>query len=99
MLRKIIVTTGTRILNAVFNMIILVSITKNIGSEGLGIIGLIMVAITIVQLSVDLVAGGSLVYFASRANIGQLLIPAYAFIFIVIFFISNFFQPVAILLY
>jgi len=86
MLRKIIGTTGTRILNAVFNMIILVLITKNIGSEGLGIIGLIMIAITIVQLSVDLVAGGSLVYFASRANIGQLLIPAYTFVFIVIFF-------------
>ena len=65
-------------------MIILVLITNYIGSEGLGIIALIMVAITIVQLSVDLIAGGSLVYFASRANIGQLLFPAYAFVFIVI---------------
>lgn len=87
MLRRIIGTTGTRILNAVFNIIILVLITNKIGSEGLGIIGLILVDITIIQLSVDLVAGSSLVYFASRANIAQLLVPAYIFvIFILIFY-------------
>ena len=80
MLKKIIGTTGTRILNAVFNLIILVLITNKIGNEGLGIIGLILVDITIIQLSVDLVAGSSLVYFASRANLGQLLFPALFFV-------------------
>lgn len=87
MLRKIIGTTGTRILNAAINLIILVLITNKIGSEGLGIIGLILVDIAIIQLSVDLVAGSSLVYFASRANIAQLAIPAYVFIaFVVLIF-------------
>lgn len=84
MLKKIIGTTGTRILNAVFNLVILLLITNYIGSEGLGIIGLILVDITIIQLSVDLVAGSSLIYFASRSNNGQLLLTAYIYIAIVI---------------
>lgn len=93
MLKKIIGTTGTRILNAVFNLIILILITNKIGSEGLGIIGLVLVDISIIQLSVDLVAGGSLVYFASRANTGQLLLPAFVFVVVVIalyFFVGLF---------
>ena len=84
MLKQIIGTTGTRILNAVFNLIILILITNKIGSEGLGVIGLILVDVTIIQLSVDLVAGGSLVYFASRANTGQLIFPAYVFVVFVV---------------
>jgi len=84
MLKKIIGTTGTRILNAVFNLVILLMITNKIGSEGLGIIGIILVDITIIQLSVDLVAGSSMVYFASRANIAQLLLPAYIFVLVVL---------------
>lgn len=84
MLKKIIGTTGTRILNAAFNLIILVIITNKIGSTGFGIIGLILVDISIIQLSVDLVAGSSLVYFASRANLGQLLFPALVFVAVVI---------------
>lgn len=84
MLKKIIGTTGTRILNAVYNLIILIILTNYIGKEGLGTIGLILLDITIVQLSVDLVAGSSLVYFASRVNTGQLIVPAYIFVFIII---------------
>ncbi len=84
MLKQIIGTTGTRILNAVFNLIILILITNEIGKEGLGIIGIILVDITIIQLSVDLVAGSSLVYFASRANTLQLTLPAYIFVAFVI---------------
>lgn len=86
MLKKIIGTTGTRILNAAFNLVILILITNKIGSEGLGVIGLILVDISIIQLSVDLVAGSSLVYFASRANIAQLIFPAYIFVVLVLIF-------------
>lgn len=84
MLKQIIGTTGTRILNAIFNLVILILITNKIGSEGLGTIGLILVNITIIQLSVDLVAGSSLVFFASRANTAQLILPAYFFVAFVI---------------
>lgn len=84
MLKKIIGTAGTRILNAFFTLIILLLMTNKLGSTELGIIGLIMVDITIIQLSVDLFAGSSLIYFASRSNIGKLLLTAYFFISIVI---------------
>ena len=53
MVNKILGTTGTRILNAVFNLVILVLIGRLIGSEGLGIIGLVLVAITIIQIFID----------------------------------------------
>jgi O-antigen/teichoic acid export membrane protein len=84
MLKKIIGTAGTRILNAVINLIILLLITNKIGSEGFGVIALIMVDITIIQMFVDLLAGSALIYFGSRANTGQLLVPAYIWIGFVI---------------
>ena len=84
MLKKIVGTTGTRLLNAVINLIILLLITNKIGSEGFGVIALIMVSITIIQMLVDLVSGSALIYFSSRANIGQLLFPSYLWIGLVI---------------
>lgn len=86
MLKKIIGTTSTRILNAFSNLIILWLLANFIGSKGLGIIGLIVVDISIIQLSTDLLAGGSLIYFASRTNLGKLMIPAYLYSIIVIVF-------------
>lgn len=84
MLKKIIGTAGTRILNALFNLVILLLLTNKIGSEGLGTIGLILLDITIIQLVIDLVAGSAVIYFASRTNTGQLLIPAYTWIALVL---------------
>jgi O-antigen/teichoic acid export membrane protein len=87
MLKKIVGTTGTRLLNALINLVILLLITNKIGSEGFGVIGLIMVDITIIQMLIDLVAGSALVYFSSRTNAGQLLFPAYLWTaFIILFF-------------
>lgn len=84
MLKKIVGTTGTRLLNALINLVILLLITNKIGSEGFGVIALIMVDITIIQMLIDLVAGSALIYFSSRANLGQLLIPAYLWIGLII---------------
>jgi hypothetical protein len=53
MLKKILGTAGTRILNAVFNLVILLLISNKIGSEGLGTIGLILLDITIIQAKVE----------------------------------------------
>jgi len=92
MLKTIIGTTGTRILNAIFALIILYLIANYIGSEGMGVIGLIILDITIIQLVIDLVAGSALIYYASRTNLGNLLIPAYLWIGVVIvFFTISFF--------
>ena len=88
MLKTIIGTTGTRILNAIFALIILYLIANYIGSEGMGVIGLIILDITIIQLVIDLVAGSALIYYASRTNLGNLLIPAYLWIGVVIVFFA-----------
>jgi len=97
MLKKIVGTAGTRILNAAINLVILLLITNKIGSEGFGIIALIMVDITVIQMFIDLLAGSALIYFSSRANLGQLILPAYLWIGTVIllfFLISIFTQAV-----
>ena len=86
MLKKIVGTTGTRLLNAAINLIILLLITNKIGSEGFGVIALIMVDITVIQMFIDLVSGSALIYFSSRANAGQLLFPSYIWIGLVIVF-------------
>lgn len=65
----------------------------------MGVIGLIILDITIIQLVIDLVAGSTLIFFASRTNLGSLLIPAYLWISVVIvfftlsFFLLNTFLP------
>jgi O-antigen/teichoic acid export membrane protein len=84
MLKKIIGTTGTRILNALFAIVILYLLANYIGSKGMGVIALIVLGITIIQLVIDLLAGSALVYYGSRSNMGQLLFPAYIWIALVV---------------
>ncbi len=83
MLKKIVGTAGTRILNALVNLAILFLITNHIGKEGLGAIGLILLDVGIIQLVIDLVAGSALIYYASREATGKLFIPAYLWIAVV----------------
>ncbi|MBN2614171.1 MAG: polysaccharide biosynthesis C-terminal domain-containing protein [Bacteroidales bacterium] len=84
--KNIISTTGTRILNAVFSLIILLLMTRFIGKEGLGTIGLLLVDITLIQLLVDLLGGSVLVYFASRLSVAQLMFTAYVWVIVVVSF-------------
>lgn len=100
MLKKIVGTAGTRLLNALVNLAILFLITNHIGKEGLGVIGLILLDVGIIQLVIDLVAGSALIYYASRETTGKLLLPAYFWIAIVnvffylVFQLLNFSLPV-----
>ncbi len=80
MIKKIAGTAGTRILNALFTLVILWLFTNYVGSKGLGIIGLVVLNITIIQLFYDLLSGNPLVYFVSRTDLIKLVIPAYAWI-------------------
>jgi O-antigen/teichoic acid export membrane protein len=75
--KNIIGTAGTRILNAIISLILLLMITNFIGSKGMGQISLIVVDLTVIQLFIDWMAGSALVYFASRTALSRLLIPAY----------------------
>ena len=84
MVKNILGTTGTRILNAFVNLIILISLTRELGSEGFGVIMLVLLAITIIQLFIDLIAGSALIYFTPRTSILKLLLPSYLWIAIII---------------
>ncbi len=77
---NILRTAGTRILNALFNLAILLLITNFIGSKGFGVISLIVLDVTVIQLFMGLLAGGSLIYFASRSKTVQLLLSSYLWI-------------------
>ncbi|PLX03220.1 MAG: hypothetical protein C0595_07895 [Marinilabiliales bacterium] len=84
MVNKILGTAGTRILNAIINLAIILLISNYIGSEGYGIIGLVIVSVSIIQIFVDLLGGGTLIYFTSRKNHISLLLVSYSWIIIVI---------------
>ena len=86
MIKNILGTTGTRILNALINLVILILLTREIGSEGFGVITIILIDITIIQLLVDLVAGSALIYFSSRTQVIKLLIPSYLWIITIVGF-------------
>ncbi len=98
-LTNIISTGGTRLLNAVFSIFILILITNFIGNEGLGIISLVIVDIAVIQLFNDLIAGSTLVYFASRKSITNLLTISYIWIIFIslltagIYFVFQLFFP------
>lgn len=92
MLKNILGTTGTRILNAIINLVILIVLTKTLGKDGFGTIVLIIVAITIIQLIIDLVAGSSLIYFSSRTNLIKLVIPSYLWVISVMLIVTVIFE-------
>lgn len=79
-IKNILGTTATRILNALFNLLALLMITHLMGREKLGEISLIIVDVTVIQLLFDFLAGSALVYFASRTKLSKLMLPAYFWI-------------------
>ncbi|NOY49062.1 MAG: oligosaccharide flippase family protein [Chlorobi bacterium] len=84
MINKILGTALSRILNAIINLAVIILISRYIGREGYGIIGLVVVAISIIQIFVDLLGGGALIYFSPRKNQLALLVISYLWILIVL---------------
>ncbi len=91
MLKKIIGTAGTRILNAIITFALLFVITHNLGSKGMGTIGLILLDINIIQMFIDLFAGSALIFMASRTSLANLLFISYTWIAVVIVFFAALF--------
>jgi O-antigen/teichoic acid export membrane protein len=81
--KNILHTAGSRILNAGFNLIILLLVTRFVGSNGFGTISLIVLDITVIQLFTGLIAGGSLIYFTSRRPVSALLFGSYLWILLI----------------
>lgn len=77
MFKKILGTIGTRLVNAVLAFVVVILTTRFLGAENYGTISLIILAVAIIQLFNNFVAGGALIYMAPRAGVFKLFIPAY----------------------
>ncbi len=76
MLKNILGTISTRILVALLTLIMVLLNARYLGAENVGTIGLIILAIAILQLMSNLVGGGALVYLVPRAQLVKLFLPS-----------------------
>jgi len=74
MFEKIIGTFGTRVICTLLTLGIVVINTNSFGSEGLGIIAIFVLNITILQILTSFIGGGSLIYMLPRYNNFQLVL-------------------------
>lgn len=77
MLKAISGTIVARIITTVMGLLVSVIAGHQLGAEGLGTIGLIVLGITLVRLGMDLVGGSALVYLVPRVPLRRLLPPCY----------------------
>ncbi len=84
MLKKILSTTGTRILNAFSGILILWIATNELGKAAWGTAGIILLDITLILLVIELMAGSGLVYFSSRYSLKSLMKISYSWMLLVI---------------
>ncbi|MBI9032935.1 MAG: oligosaccharide flippase family protein [Bacteroidales bacterium] len=89
MIQKILGTAGSRILHALLNFVVLMIITQNLGDEGTGLLGLIVLNVSVIMLLAEFIGGSSLIYFASRKNIYSLLITSWFWLLLSVLFFSG----------
>jgi len=82
MIRKIFGTTLTRISGAIMSFGILVINARELGAENVGIISLIILAVSLTLLVSNFMGGGALVYLVPRHDIFQLLFICYSWTFL-----------------
>lgn len=78
MIKAVSGTVASRILVTFFNFLTISVAGNTLGNDGLGIISLILLAITVVMLFNNLIGGPSIVYLVPRIGARSVLIPAYA---------------------
>ena len=76
MFKNILSTITTRILVALLTLIMVLVNARYLGAEKVGTIGLIILAIAILQLVSNLVGGGALVYLVPRAQLVKIFLPS-----------------------
>lgn len=81
MVKKIIGTAITRVLNAILMLVVLVVATKNLGAEVYGSVTLIILAITIIGIVSNFIGGGAVVYFVPRSKVFLVWLPAFFWAF------------------
>lgn len=76
MVKKIVGTAFTRVLNAIIMLVVLSIATKNLGDDAYGTVTLVILAITFIGLINNFVGGSAIVYYVPRTNIFLLYLPA-----------------------
>jgi len=76
MLKNILGTIGTRLINALITLAVVFFNTRYLGASGVGTAGIIIFDITIIQLFTNFIGGGALIYFTPRAGVFRLFVPA-----------------------
>lgn len=77
MFRKIVGTIVTRFLAAICMLTIIVLNARYLGAEKVGVISLIILAVTIVQMVNNFIGGAALVYLVPRTPLLKLFVPSY----------------------
>lgn len=78
MLKNILSTITTRILIAILTLIIVLVNARLLGTEKVGTIALIILAVAILQLVSNLVGGAALVYLVPRTQLLKIFLPSCA---------------------
>ncbi|MBL4755043.1 MAG: polysaccharide biosynthesis C-terminal domain-containing protein [Flavobacteriales bacterium] len=77
MLKKILSTFSAQFLSGILTLVIVVLTARELGTDGRGVISLLILNISLVLMFSGFVGGGALVYLTPRENFGRLLVAAY----------------------
>lgn len=77
MFKKVLGTIFTRFFSAILTLVIVVMNARFLGAEKVGVISLIILGVTIVQMVNNFVGGSALVYLVPRTNLMKLFAPSY----------------------
>ncbi len=77
MFRQVLMTTGTRLVNAVISIVMVILSARWMGAGEYGVAGIILLDVTVIAMVNEFFGGSSLVYFAPRVSMWRLLIPSY----------------------
>ena len=70
-------TIGTRYLIAILNLALIFVNAKVLGVEGVGLVGLILAAVSISTMFCGILAGNTIVYFMNRYSLQAVFLPSY----------------------
>jgi len=95
MLGKILNTFGTRLISAILNLLIAITISQLLGPEGKGTQGILIATIAYILVFANLMGGGAIVFLTPRFHYAVIIVPAYLWsiitgaLFFAILFVFN----------
>ncbi len=83
MLKKILLTIGTKVITAIVALLVLSINAKTFGPEGVGTIGLIILSVSLLQLANNFIGGSTIVFLYPRYPSTWLFVYSYLWAFLV----------------